>query len=52
VSFPWQYPAAQSKVGRFLWMVQLVATMALNKLLPGLFAPPAFFMIQARKRGL
>ena len=47
IGFPWQYN--QDFIGKWLWMMNFFMRISLNRLLPGLFSPPAFFTIQNHK---
>lgn len=44
MGYPWQYN--QAPLRKLLWTVQFAVTMALNKLVPALIAPPIFMMVQ------
>ena len=44
VAFPWQYN--QDRLGRWLWNVNFFLRLILSRLLPFIFSPPAFFLIQ------
>lgn len=43
-AFPWQYN--QDRLGRWLWNINFFLRFLLSRLLPYIFSPPAFFMIQ------
>lgn len=43
-AFPWQYN--QAPLSRRLWSVNFFLRLLLNKVLPFIFSPPAFFLIQ------
>ena len=43
-AFPWQYN--QSSIGKFIWSINFFIRFALSKILPFIFSPPAFIMIQ------
>ncbi len=43
-AFPWQYN--QDRLGRWLWNINFFIRLILSRLLPFIFSPPAFFMIQ------
>lgn len=43
-AFPYQYN--QDALGKNLWMVNFAIRIGLNKLMPFLFSPPAFMMVQ------
>ncbi len=44
VAFPWQYN--QAPLRKWLWNVNFFLRLLLNRLLPYIFNPPAFFLIQ------
>lgn len=44
IAFPWQYN--QAPLRRWLWNVNFVLRLLLSRLLPYVFSPPAFFLIQ------
>ncbi|WP_256386687.1 NAD(P)/FAD-dependent oxidoreductase [Hydrocoleum sp. CS-953] len=46
-AFPWQYN--QDILGKRLWSINFFIRLLLNKILPFIFAPPAFMMIQNHK---
>jgi kynurenine 3-monooxygenase len=46
-AFPWQYN--QERLGKFLWSINFFVRLVFNRLLPFLFSPPSFFLIQDRK---
>ncbi len=43
-AFPWQYN--QAPLSRKLWSVNFFLRLLLNRVLPFIFSPPAFFLIQ------
>lgn len=43
-AYPWQYN--QDTVGKFLWSINFFLRLLLSRLLPFIFNPPAFFLIQ------
>ncbi|MFK0729624.1 MAG: FAD-dependent oxidoreductase [Gloeotrichia echinulata GP01] len=43
-AFPWQYN--QDRLGRWLWNINFFIRLILSRLLPYIFSPPAFFLIQ------
>jgi kynurenine 3-monooxygenase len=43
-AFPWQYN--QDRLGKSLWSVNFFLRLVLNRILPFLFNPPSFFLIQ------
>jgi kynurenine 3-monooxygenase len=44
VAYPWQYN--QDSVGKLLWYVNFFLRLLLSRLLPFIFSPPAFLLIQ------
>ncbi|BAU07907.1 unknown protein [Fischerella sp. NIES-3754] len=44
IAYPWQYN--QAPVRKWLWSINFAFRLLLNRLLPHVFSPPAFFMIQ------
>jgi hypothetical protein len=44
IGYPWQY--MQSQLNQQLWTLRFLLLMALNKVLPALFSPPIFLMVQ------
>lgn len=47
IAFPWQYN--QAPLRRWLWNVNFFLRLVLSRLLPYIFSPPAFFLIQNHK---
>lgn len=43
-SFPWQYN--QDPIGKLLWSINFFTRLALSKVLPLIYSPPSFFLIQ------
>lgn len=43
-AFPWQYN--QDRLGRGLWSINFFLRLVLNRILPFIFNPPSFFLIQ------
>ena len=44
IGYPWQYN--QAPIRKKLWSINFLLRLSLSKLLPFLFSPPAFFLIQ------
>jgi kynurenine 3-monooxygenase len=44
VAYPWQYN--QSTIGKQLWSINFFLRLVLSRILPPVFNPPAFFLIQ------
>ncbi|MEA5599224.1 NAD(P)/FAD-dependent oxidoreductase [Rivularia sp. UHCC 0363] len=44
VGYPWQYN--QAPIRKKLWSINFLVRLSLSKILPFIFSPPAFFMIQ------
>lgn len=44
VAYPWQYN--QDSLGKFFWYINFFVRFLLSRLLPFIFNPPAFFLIQ------
>jgi kynurenine 3-monooxygenase len=44
IAYPWQYN--QAPLRKWLWSINFVFRLLLNRLLPYIFSPPAFFRIQ------
>jgi hypothetical protein len=44
IGYPWQY--MQSQLNQRLWTLQFLVLAAANRLLPALFSPPIFLMVQ------